>query len=84
MINFFYSLFVLLLIGVAVVQNMLLIAGFLALLFTIKFSSASLVVLAIGIDAYFGAFETMPYFSVIALCWYVCSELIRLRIRIID
>jgi len=84
MMKFLYSIFLLIVIGVAMMQNMIFLAGIVAVIFTLKFSSAALVVLAIGIDTYFGAFGTMPYFSVIALCWYVCSELIRLRIRIMD
>lgn len=65
-------------------QNMLWLAGLLAVVFTIKFTAVSLVALAVLIDAYFGAFSTMPYLSIVALCWYVCSELIRMRMRIMD
>ena len=65
-------------------QNLLWIAGLLAIVFTFKFTAVALVVLAILIDGYFGAFNSVPYLSIAALCWYVCSELIRMRLRIMD
>lgn len=74
----------LLLIAVLILQNLLLPAVVLALLFTWKFSALALFVLAVVLDAYFGAFQSVPYFSMVAVVWYVVSELIRIRMRIME
>jgi hypothetical protein len=69
-------------IGVLFIQHHLLVALLLSGLFTMWFGGLALLVLALLIDAYFGAFLTFPYLSVVALVWYVASELVRLRVRI--
>jgi hypothetical protein len=77
-----YATGLLILLSVVVLQNMLWLAAFLAVYFTYTYSAAALFLLAICIDAYFGAFSTLPYFSFVALVWYLLSELVRLRMRI--
>jgi hypothetical protein len=74
----------LLLIGVSVLQNLWLIALGLSLFVSYSFGAVGLVMLAIAIDAYFGAFSSMPYFSFVTLLWYIISELLRLRLRIME
>lgn len=74
----------LLLIAISVLQNLWPIALGLGLFVSYTFGAAGLVVLAIAIDAYFGAFSSVPYISIGALLWYVISELLRLRLRIME
>ena len=68
----------------AVLQNVFWLAALIALWFTFRYGAVSLVVAAILIDAYFGAFHQVPYFSILALVWYFVSELISLRMRIME
>jgi uncharacterized membrane protein (GlpM family) len=72
------------LIALLVFQNQLIAAGVLTLVFTFYFGALAIVCLALAIDAYFGAFMNVPYFSIVTLLWYVFSELIRLRMRIME
>jgi hypothetical protein len=64
-------------IAIMVLQNHLIIAGILALLFTFRCGAVWLLLLAFLIDGYFGAFSSMPVFSLGMLVWYVVSEIIR-------
>ncbi len=70
------------LITILVVQNQLLLAALLVLLFTYYKSAAWLIPLGFIIDGYFGAFATLPMFSMGAICWYVVSEFFKPRLRI--
>lgn len=78
------QILLLILISLAVLQDQLWLAWLLMLPFTYYFGAVWLVVLAIGVDAYFGAFSTIPFFSLVLLGWYVLSEFLRFRLRIIN
>jgi hypothetical protein len=70
------------LIAFLVIQNQLLLAGLLALLFTYYVSAALLIPLGFIIDGYFGAFAAVPVFSIVAILWYLFSEFLRPRLRL--
>jgi vacuolar-type H+-ATPase subunit I/STV1 len=70
------------LIALLVVQNQLLLAGLLVLLFTYYISAVWLIPLGFLIDGYFGAFATVPVFSMVAISWFVISEFLRPRLRV--
>ena len=63
-------------------QNMLFLAAVFSIGFTIFFGAVWLFPAAVLIDGYFNAFSGVPMFSLIALVWYVVSELLSLRMRI--
>jgi hypothetical protein len=68
-------------IALLVIQNQLLLAGLLALLFTYYLSAVWLIPLGFLIDGYFGAFASVPVFSIITILWYACFEFLRPRLR---
>jgi hypothetical protein len=78
-----YTLLFLCLVATAIMQNLLLLALVFSLLFTWWFGAFWLVPLAILIDGHFGAFGAMPLYSVLALLWFMVSELLRPVVRII-
>jgi hypothetical protein len=82
MTRFIYPVVMLILVGVAVMQNFLWLAALFAVVFTFFYGAWPLFLLAVLIDGYFGAYMAIPYFSVTAVVWYVASELIRTRFRI--
>ena len=65
------------LIAVMVVQNHLLIAFLLVLVFTFRQGAVLLIPLAFVIDGYFGAFQTIPIITLFTISWYVISEFVR-------
>jgi hypothetical protein len=71
-------------LALLILQDQLWMAAVAAGMFTLYFGAVAVVVLAILIDAYFGAFAGVPYLSVVAVVWYVGSELLRQRMRIIE
>ena len=77
-----YAILGLFLITLAVLQNLLWLAALFALFFTRFFGAMWLMPIAILIDGYFNAFASVPFFSLIAVGWYVLSELLTLRMRI--
>ncbi len=70
------------LIGLAILQNLLPLAGIFILYFTYTFGAGYLLPFAFLIDGYFGAFYNIPYFSIGMLVWFVLSEMIRIRMRV--
>lgn len=73
----FSAIFIYLLILVAILQNWLLLAAGLIILFSIQFSAAALIPIAILTDGYFGNFSSFPYLSLLAIVWYLLVEYIR-------
>ncbi len=63
-------------------QSHFFTAGILVVLFTVKANPVWLIPMAIIIDAFFGAFYTAPYLSVIMVLWYIMSEFVKPRIFI--
>ena len=82
MMRLVYILLALLLIAIAIMQNLFWLAALFVIGFTAFFGAFFLVPLAIVIDGYFNAFAAVPWLSITAVVWYVCSELVRLRMRI--
>lgn len=70
-----------LLVVLLVIQNQLLLAFLLVLLFTYYRSAAWLIPLGFLIDGYFNAFYTFPMFSVATILWYIFSEFLKPRLR---
>lgn len=64
-------------VALLVAQNLLLWAALCAALFTFRVGGAWLIPLGIFIDGYFGAFYSVPMFSLAAIVWYVVSEYLR-------
>ena len=60
-----------------VLQNHLLLAAALAVIFTFRVNAVWLIVLSVAIDGYFGAFYSLPLFSLVSIFWYVVSEYLR-------
>lgn len=75
--NFSLNIILFLLIALLVVHNFLLLALFVAALFSYRAGAIWLIPLAFAIDGYFGAFHTLPLFSMFAAGWYVLTEFIR-------
>ena len=71
------DIFIYFLIAVMVVQNHLVIAFALVLLFTFRQGALLLIPLAFFIDGYFGAFATIPTITLFTITWYAVSEFVR-------
>jgi len=84
MMRLVWLLLLLLLMAVLVLQQLWSLVLLLGIYITYRFGAAGLVLVAIGTDAYLGAFTSVPYLSLGAVLWYVISELVRLRLRIIE
>lgn len=82
MMRFIYLFLALVLIAVASTLNLLWLAALFAIFFTYYFGAGGLLVLAMLLDGYFNAFATIPVFSLVALGWYILSELARSRMRV--
>jgi hypothetical protein len=80
MIFLFYSILYLS-ITLLIIQNQLLLAFLLVLLFTYYRSAAWLIPLGFLIDGYFNAFFAVPVFTITAIVWYVISEFLKPRLR---
>jgi hypothetical protein len=65
-------------------QSYILLGGAAVLVYTLKFSAATLLPLAIVLDGYYGAFHTVPVFSVCAIGWYLLSETLRSTVNIVQ
>jgi len=67
-------------------QNLLPFTVLLGITFTMYFGAIWLIPLAVFTDAYFGAFGTVPVFSLIAIAWYGVFEFLRpfLRLRVVQ
>jgi hypothetical protein len=65
------------LIAVMVVQNHLLIAFLLVLIFTFRRGAILLIPLAFAIDGYFGAFAAIPTITLCTIAWYAISAIVR-------
>lgn len=82
MTKLIYILLSFVLIGLAILQNLLLLAGVFILFFTYTFGAVYLLPFAVLIDGYYGAFYSVPYFSLSMLIWFILSEMIRIRMRV--
>jgi hypothetical protein len=75
--KFLITLFLYFSIALLAAQNHVWLAAGAALLFTFRASAAWLIPLTIFIDGYFGAFYSVPLFSIVGCLWYGISELIK-------
>lgn len=81
--NAFYFICFYLLLAISVMQNLMLFTVVIAIAFTLRFGAIGLIPLAIMLDAYFGAFDAVPVFSLIAVGWYIGFELLKPRLRLL-
>jgi hypothetical protein len=65
-------------------QSHILLGVTAVLLYTLKFSAVALLPLAILLDGYYGAFHTVPVFSIAAIGWYLLSEILRSAMNIVQ
>jgi len=65
----------------AVMQGWMVLAGFLIVLFSVRYSTLPLVFLAIALDGYYGNFFVIPYLSLASVVWYVLMEYIRPKLH---
>lgn len=80
--NNFISIFIYISITIAVLQNVFIVAIPLAIWFTFRCGAGWLLPLALLIDGYFGAFYTVPYFSITIIFWFFITEIVRPRLII--
>lgn len=73
-----------LLIILAAMQSHLLLGLLATGLFTFRYGAVALLPLAVLLDGYYGAFFTVPLFSIAAIVWYVLSEVLRVRMNIVQ
>jgi hypothetical protein len=64
-------------IAVLAVQNHLLIAFVLVVVFTFRRGAGLLIPLAFAIDGYFGSFTTLPAITIFTIAWYAVSAIVR-------
>lgn len=72
------------LIIISIMQSLLVLGVAATIIFTLKYSGVALIPLAIVLDGYYGAFFTLPLLSIAAVGWYVVSEVIRVRMSIVQ
>jgi hypothetical protein len=65
-------------------QSHILLGVGAVLLYTLKFSASALLPMAILLDGYYGAFHSVPVFSVCAIGWYLLSEMFRSATNIVQ
>lgn len=75
--KFFLGLSLCLIIAISVMQNWIWLACLCTLLFSLRFHSAALILLAIVLDGYYGAFYTVPILSLSAICWLIFIEALK-------
>jgi len=80
----FLALGLYLVIIFSVMQSQILIGIVTVVLYTFKFSATALLPLAIILDGYYGAFYTVPVFSIGIIIWYVVSEIFRSAMNIVQ
>ena len=64
-------------VALLILQNHLLLAGVVVLVFTFRCGALWLLPLAFLLDGYFGTFSAVPLISISACAWYVISEFVR-------
>ncbi|MCA9363425.1 hypothetical protein KC851_03820 [Candidatus Kaiserbacteria bacterium] len=72
-------IFVYVLILIAVLQNWLWLAAPLILFFSLRCGAASLIPMAILLDAYFGNYYHLPLLSLASVGWYCLVLILRTR-----
>jgi hypothetical protein len=65
-------------------QGYLLLGVMAVAMYTFVFSAAALLPLAILLDGYYGAFYSVPMFSISAIGWYLLSEGLRSSMTIVQ
>lgn len=75
--NTLLDIFIYFFIAVMVIQNHLLLAFLLVLVFTFRQGAVLLIPLAFFIDGYFGAFQAIPTITLFTITWYAFSAIAR-------
>lgn len=79
-----FALLLLLTVLFCVMQSHFMFGAAAVLTFTFFFSSLALIPLAILLDGYYGAFFAVPTVSLLAIVWYVISEVVRARMSVVQ
>lgn len=58
-------------------QNWIWLACLCTLLFSLRFHSATLILLALVLDGYYGSFYTVPILSLSAIGWFIFIEALK-------
>jgi hypothetical protein len=69
-------------ITLLILHNQLILAGLCTMVFSWRTSAAWLIPVGMCIDAYFGAFVSLPVFSIVATFWWLLSEYIKPRLLV--
>lgn len=80
----FLALSLYLVIIFSFMQNHIWLGLFAAMIYTFTFSAVLLLPLAILLDGYYGAFHTLPVFSLATILLYLLSEIIRFTLNIVQ
>lgn len=80
MMKIITSFFLYISIAIAILQNWLLLAFVLIVLFSARHGAFLLLPLAISIDGYFGNFYTLPLLSFVSVWWYLLVVYFRPKI----
>lgn len=65
-------------------QSLVILGVISAVVFTVKYSGIALLPLAILLDGYYGAFYSVPLFSLATIGWYILSELLLSRMSVVQ
>lgn len=68
----------------AFLQGHIILGAIAVVLYSIKFGAVTVLPMAVLLDGYFGAFHQVPIFSLIAIGWYLLSELLRSVMNIVQ
>tara|TARA_B100000508_G_C11459232_1_gene278341 strand:+ start:743 stop:997 length:255 start_codon:yes stop_codon:yes gene_type:complete len=58
-------------------QNWFLLAVFVVLVFSLRYSALIFIPTAVVLDGYYGLFHTIPILSICAVVWYIAIEFLR-------
>lgn len=78
--KYFLGIFLYFIIALAIMQNWIFLALLCVLIFSFKFSPTPLIFLAIMLDAYYGAFYSLPALSIVAVIWFAIVEYVSPRL----
>lgn len=78
--KFVYAPVLYFLIALTIVQNWVLVALLLSIMFSVQFGGVLLIPLAFLIDGYFGNFTGIPYLSIISIFWFLLVEYVRPKV----
>lgn len=75
--SIFLDIVIYVLLTILTMQNHLVLAFLMVLLFTFRRGALALIPLAFAIDGYFGAFQSIPTMTLFTIAWYTLSSFVR-------